>query len=302
MNISEKIFSLRKKLHDHNYRYYVLDDPLISDYKFDLMLKELQDLETRYPEFYDSNSPTLRVGGGITKEFQTSIHKSPMYSLDNSYSIDELKDWENRIRKFVDGPIQYICELKFDGASINLSYDNGKLIKAITRGDGVQGDDVTVNIKTIPTVPLVLKGDYPEKFEARGEIVIPIEGLKKLNKERIANDEEPFKNTRNTASGSLKLQDSNIVSRRPLECLFYSIKEEGNIMNSQFDVLNSARKWGFNVSNNYILCNTIDEVYDFVKKWEEDRTILPYDIDCIVIKAEYHHSKARLGGLTVGVY
>ena len=295
MNISEKIFSLRKKLHDHNYRYYVLDDPLISDYKFDLMLKELQDLESRYPEFYDSNSPTLRVGGGITKEFQTSIHKSPMYSLDNSYSIDELKDWENRIRKFVDGPIQYTCELKFDGASINLSYDTGKLIKAVTRGDGVQGDDVTVNIKTIPTVPLVLKGDYPEKFEARGEIVIPIEGLKKLNKERIANDEEPFKNTRNTASGSLKLQDSNIVSKRPLECLFYSIKEEGNIMNSQFDVLNSARKWGFNVSNNYILCNTIDEVYDFVKKWEEDRTILPYDIDGIVIKVNSFDQQNKLG-------
>ena len=295
MNISEKIFSLRKKLHDHNYRYYILDDPLISDYKYDLMLKELQDLESKYPEFYDSNSPTLRVGGGITKEFQTSIHKSPMYSLDNSYSIDELKDWENRIRKFVDGPIQYTCELKFDGASINLSYDNGKLIKAVTRGDGVQGDDVTVNIKTIPTVPLVLKGDYPEKFEARGEIVIPIEGLKKLNKERIANDEEPFKNTRNTASGSLKLQDSNIVSKRPLECLFYSIKEEGNIMNSQFDVLNSARKWGFNVSNNYILCNTIDEVYDFVKKWEEDRTILPYDIDGIVIKVNSFDQQNKLG-------
>ena len=295
MNISEKIFSLRKKLHDHNYRYYILDDPLISDYKYDLMLKELQDLESKYPEFYDSNSPTLRVGGGITKEFQTSIHKSPMYSLDNSYSIDELKDWENRIRKFVDGPIQYTCELKFDGASINLSYDTGKLIKAVTRGDGVQGDDVTVNIKTIPTVPLVLKGDYPEKFEARGEIVIPIEGLKKLNKERIANDEEPFKNTRNTASGSLKLQDSNIVSKRPLECLFYSIKEEGNIMNSQFDVLNSARKWGFNVSNNYILCNTIDEVYDFVKKWEEDRTILPYDIDGIVIKVNSFDQQNKLG-------
>ena len=295
MNISEKIFSLRKKLHDHNYRYYILDDPLISDYKYDLMLKELQDLESKYPEFYDSNSPTLRVGGGITKEFQTSIHKSPMYSLDNSYSIDELKDWENRIRKFVDGPIQYTCELKFDGASINLSYDNGKLINAVTRGDGVQGDDVTVNIKTIPTVPLVLKGDYPEKFEARGEIVIPIEGLKKLNKERIANDEEPFKNTRNTASGSLKLQDSNIVSKRPLECLFYSIKEEGNIMNSQFDVLNSARKWGFNVSNNYILCNTIDEVYDFVKKWEEDRTILPYDIDGIVIKVNSFDQQNKLG-------
>ena len=295
MNISEKIFSLRKKLHDHNYRYYILDDPLISDYKYDLMLKELQDLESKYPEFYDSNSPTLRVGGGITKEFQTSIHKSPMYSLDNSYSIDELKDWENRIRKFVDGPIQYTCELKFDGASINLSYDNGKLIKAVTRGDGVQGDDVTVNIKTIPTVPLVLKGDYPEKFEARGEIVIPVEGLKKLNKERIANDEEPFKNTRNTASGSLKLQDSNIVSKRPLECLFYSIKEEGNIMNSQFDVLNSAKKWGFNVSNNYILCNTIDEVYDFVKKWEEDRNILPYDIDGIVIKVNSFDQQNKLG-------
>ena len=189
MDIKDKISSLRQELHEYNYQYYVLDNPAISDYKFDLKLKELQDLENNHPEFYDSNSPTLRVGGTVTKEFQSSIHNNPMFSLDNSYSIDELKDWEKRLRKFIDQAIEYTCELKFDGVSINLLYEEGKLIRAVTRGDNIQGDDVTVNVKTIPTVPLVLKGNYPKSFEARGEIVMPIEGLKKLNKERVFNDE-----------------------------------------------------------------------------------------------------------------
>ena len=160
MNISEKIFSLRKKLHDHNYRYYVLDDPLISDYDFDMMLKELNDLEKSNPEFFDKNSPTQRVGGEVTKSFNTSIHETPMYSLDNSYSLEDLKDWEKRIKKIIEEPVQYTCELKFDGVSINLLYSNGELIKAVTRGDGVKGDDVTANIKTIPTVPLKLIGNF----------------------------------------------------------------------------------------------------------------------------------------------
>ena len=296
MDIKDKINSLRKELHEYNYQYYVLDNPDISDYEFDLKLKELQDLENNHPEFYDSNSPTLRVGGIVTKEFQSSTHNNPMFSLDNSYSIDELKDWEKRLRKFIDQEIEYTCELKFDGVSINLLYEEGKLIRAVTRGDGVQGDDVTVNVKTIPTVPLVLKGNYPNRFEARGEIVMPIEGLKKLNQERASNDEEPFKNTRNTASGSLKLQDSHEVSKRPLECLLYSKKEENNSsLNSQFDVLNKAKGWGFNVSKNYTMAKSIDKVHEFVKLWEENRHNLPYDIDGIVIKVNNFIQQKTLG-------
>ena len=296
MDIKDKINSLRKELHEYNYQYYVLDNPDISDYEFDLKLKELQDLENNHPEFYDSNSPTLRVGGTVTKEFQSSIHNNPMFSLDNSYSIDELKDWEKRLRKFIDQEIEYTCELKFDGVSINLLYEEGKLIRAVTRGDGIQGDDVTVNVKTIPTAPLVLKGNYPNRFEARGEIVIPIEGLKKLNKERVSNDEEPFKNTRNTASGSLKLQDSHEVSKRPLECLLYSIKAENNsTLDSQFDVLNKAKGWGFNVSKNYTIVKSIDKVHEFVNYWEKNRNELPYDIDGIVIKVNSFLQQEILG-------
>lgn len=296
MDIKDKISSLRQELHEYNYQYYVLDNPAISDYEFDLKLKELQDLENNHPEFYDSNSPTLRVGGTVTKEFQSSIHNNPMFSLDNSYSIDELKDWEKRLRKFIDQAIEYTCELKFDGVSINLLYEEGKLIRAVTRGDGIQGDDVTVNVKTIPTVPLVLKGNYPNRFEARGEIVMPLEGLKKLNKERVSNDEEPFKNTRNTASGSLKLQDSHEVSKRPLECLLYSIKVENNsTLDSQFDVLNKAKGWGFNVSKNYTIAKSIDKVHEFVNYWEKNRNELPYDIDGIVIKVNNFLQQEILG-------
>tara|TARA_B100000809_G_scaffold210538_1_gene213888 strand:+ start:307 stop:2307 length:2001 start_codon:yes stop_codon:yes gene_type:complete len=296
MDIKDKISSLRQELHEYNYQYYVLDNSTISDYEFDLKLKELLDLEKNHPEYYDPSSPTLRVGGGITKEFQASIHNKPMFSLDNSYSIDELKDWEKRIRKYIDQSVEYTCELKFDGVSINLLYEEGKLVKAVTRGDGIQGDDITVNVKTIPTVPLVLKDDYPIRFEARGEIVMPLEGLKKLNKERMANGEEPFKNTRNTASGSLKLQDSYEVSKRPLKCLLYSVKEENSsTLDSQFDVLNKAKGWGFNVSNNYTLAKSIDEVYEFARYWEENRHELPYDIDGIVIKVNNFLQQEILG-------
>jgi len=296
MDIKDKISSLRQELHEYNYQYYVLDNPTISDYEFDLKLKELLDLEKNHPEYYDPSSPTLRVGGGITKEFQASIHNKPMFSLDNSYSIDELRDWEKRIKKYINQSVEYTCELKFDGVSINLLYEEGKLVKAVTRGDGIQGDDITVNVKTIPTVPLILKDDYPTRFEARGEIVMPLEGLKKLNKERMANGEEPFKNTRNTASGSLKMQDSYEVSKRPLKCLFYSVKEENNnTLDSQFDVLNKAKGWGFNVSNNYTLAKSIDEVYKFARYWEENRHELPYDIDGIVIKVNNFLQQEILG-------
>ena len=294
MNISEKIFSLRKKLHDHNYRYYVLDDPLISDYEFDMMLKELNDLEKSNPEFFDKNSPTQRVGGEVTKSFNTSVHETPMYSLDNSYSLEDLKDWEKRIKKIIEEPIQYTCELKFDGVSINLLYSNGELIKAVTRGDGVKGDDVTANIKTIPTVPLKLIGNFSNNFEARGEVVMPIEGFNELNKLRIHNGEEPFKNPRNTASGSLKLQDSKEVSTRPLECLLYSV-EDPNLFKSQIDFLEKAKNIGFNVFQNHMHSDSIEEIFEFIQHWEKNRSELPFEIDGVVLKVNDFYQREVLG-------
>ena len=294
MNISEKIFSLRKKLHDHNYRYYVLDDPLISDYEFDMMLKELNDLEKSNPDFFDKNSPTQRVGGEVTKSFNTSVHETPMYSLDNSYSLEDLKDWEKRIKKIIEEPVQYTCELKFDGVSINLLYSNGELIKAVTRGDGVKGDDVTANIKTIPTVPLKLIGNFSNNFEARGEVVMPIEGFNELNKLRIHNGEEPFKNPRNTASGSLKLQDSKEVSTRPLECLLYSV-EDPNLFKSQIDFLEKAKNIGFNVFQNHMHSDSIEEIFEFIQHWEKNRSELPFEIDGVVLKVNDFYQREILG-------
>ena len=271
MNVKEQINSLRSELHKLNYNYYVLDDSSVSDYDFDLRLKELKKLEDLHPEFYDSNSPTVRVGGDITKNFETIVHNFPMYSLDNSYSIEDLYDWEKRIKKIIENNIEYTCELKYDGASISLSYVDGKFVKAITRGDGIQGDDVTANIKTIPTVPLVLQGNFIKNFDIRGEIVMPIDGFKKLNLERVSNGDEPFKNPRNTASGSLKLQDSKEVSKRPLECLLYSVVESSGTIKSQFESLEIAKKWGFNVSNEIKLAKSIEEVFEFIKYWEFNR-------------------------------
>ena len=295
MSVKEQIKSLRSELHKHNYNYYVLDDSSISDYDFDLKLKELKELENLHPELYDSNSPTVRVGGDITKNFATTTHNSPMYSLDNSYSIEDLFDWEKRIKKIVEANIEYTCELKYDGASISLSYVDGKFVKAITRGDGIQGDDVTANIKTIQTVPLILQENYIKEFDIRGEIVMPIEGFKKLNLERVSAGEEPFKNPRNTASGSLKLQDSREVSKRPLECLLYSIVESSGIVKSQHESLEIAKKLGFNVSPHSVLAKSIEEVFDFVSYWESNRYSLPFEIDGIVIKVNSVDQQNELG-------
>jgi len=295
MNAKEQIISLRSELHKLNYNYYVLDDSSVSDYDFDLRLKELKKLEDLHPEFYDSNSPTVRVGGDITKNFATIVHNSPMYSLDNSYSIEDLYDWEKRIKKIIEDNIEYTCELKYDGASISLSYIDGKFVKAITRGDGIQGDDVTPNIKTIPTVPLVLQGDFIKNFDIRGEIVMPIEGFKKLNSERVSNGEEPFKNPRNTASGSLKLQDSKEVSKRPLECLLYSIVESSGIIKSQYESLEIAKNLGFNVSNEIKLAKSIEEVFEFIEYWEINRNNLPFEIDGVVIKVNDTNQQNELG-------
>ena len=295
MDIKEQILQLRNELSQHNYNYYVLDAPSISDFEFDTKLKQLQALETAHPHYYDASSPTLRVGGEVTKNFETVVHAQRMYSLDNSYSKDDLMDWETRLRKMVDGPIQYTCELKYDGASISLTYENGQLVQALTRGDGTQGDNVTANIKTIKSVPLQLRGDYPEKFEIRGEIVLPFDGFNGMNAERIAAVEEPYKNPRNTASGSLKLQDSAEVAKRPLECLLYSIVGENINIKTQFENLEKARSWGFKVPTIAKLTDSIDGVLDFVNYWDTHRHELPYETDGVVVKVNSLFQQAELG-------
>jgi len=296
MNTKEQIEALRTELRAHNHNYYVLDNPIISDYDFDIKLKELQGLEEKYPEFYDATSPTLRVGGEVTKNFETLVHEQRMYSLDNSYSKEDLEDWEKRMQKILgDAEVQYTCELKYDGASINLTYEKGQLIKAVTRGDGFQGDNVTTNIKTIKSVPLQLKGDYPPKFDIRGEIVLPFDGFAKMNEERIANGEEPYMNPRNTASGSLKLQDSALVAQRPLECLLYGIVGENTGVTSQFQMLEKARNWGFKVPTVAKLCKSVDEVLAFVTYWDTHRHELPYETDGVVIKVNNLQYQEELG-------
>ena len=295
MDIKEQILQLRNELSQHNYKYYVLDTPSISDFEFDTKLKQLQDLESAYPQYYDASSPTLRVGGEVTKNFETVVHAQRMYSLDNSYSKEDLMDWETRLRKMVDDPIQYTCELKYDGASISLTYENGLLVQALTRGDGTQGDNVTANIKTIKSVPLKLRGDYPPKFEIRGEIVLPFEGFNAMNAERIAAGEEPYKNPRNTASGSLKLQDSAEVAKRPLECLLYSIVGENTNIQTQFENLEKARSWGFKVPTIAKLTDSIDGVLEFVNYWDTHRHELPYETDGVVVKVNSLFQQAELG-------
>ncbi|WP_295984915.1 NAD-dependent DNA ligase LigA [uncultured Algibacter sp.] len=296
MNTTEQeIKGLRDELREHNYNYYVLDNATISDYEFDIKLKKLQELEAKHPEFFDANSPTQRVGGEVTKNFETIPHEHRMYSLDNSYTKEDLQDWETRIKKLVDGDIYYTCELKYDGASISLTYEAGNLVKAVTRGDGFQGDNVTANIKTIKSVPLQLKGDYPVKFDIRGEIVLPFEGFHKMNEERIEIGEEPYRNPRNTASGSLKLQDSAEVAKRPLECLLYNLMGSNLRINTQFESLDKARHWGFKVPEAAKLVNSIDEVLEFIEYWNIHRHDLPYETDGVVIKVNNLQQQEELG-------
>ena len=295
MNIEQQITALRNELREHNYNYYVLDNPTISDFEFDQKLKQLQELEKAHPEFYDPNSPTLRVGGEITKNFETVPHTYRMFSLDNSYSKEDLEDWEKRIEKMVDGKVEFTCELKYDGASISLTYENGKLKKAVTRGDGFQGDDVTANVKTIRSVPLQLKGDYPPLFDIRGEIVLPFEGFAKMNAERVEAGEEPYRNPRNTASGSLKLQDSAEVAKRPLDCLLYSLKGDRLPIKTQFESLKKARQWGFKVPEAAKLAKNLDEVFEFVNYWDIHRHELPYETDGVVVKVNNLQHQEELG-------
>lgn len=297
MEIQKIIQTLREELHLHNHNYYVLDKPTLTDYEFDMKLKELQDLESKHPEYFDENSPTQRVGGAVTKNFQTVVHSYRMYSLDNSYSKEDLMDWENRIQKVLGNvPLEYTCELKYDGASISITYENGKLKRAVTRGDGFQGDDVTNNIKTIKAIPLQLKGSgYPEVFDIRGEIILPLAGFEKMNQELIEIGETPYSNPRNTASGSLKLQDSSEVAKRPLDCLLYSLIGPNLSFDSQFEGLQSARNWGFKAPTETRLAKNLNEVFEFIEYWDVHRHSLPYETDGVVVKVNNLHYQDELG-------
>jgi DNA ligase (NAD+) len=296
MDIQNTIQKLREELNQHNYNYYVLDTPTISDFEFDLKLKQLQELENKHPEFFDDNSPTQRVGGTITKNFQTVKHEYRMYSLDNSYSKEELLDWEKRVQKVLgEVPLEYTCELKYDGASISITYENGVLKRAVTRGDGVQGDDVTNNIKTIKSIPLKLKGDFPDTFDVRGEIILPFAGFEKMNQELIEIGELPYSNPRNTASGSLKLQDSAEVAKRPLDCLLYFIIGNKLPFKSQFEGLETARNWGFKVPKEAKLANSMEEVFQYIDYWDVHRHNLPYETDGVVIKVNSFQHQDELG-------
>lgn len=295
-SIFELISVLRNELNQHNYNYYVLDKPTISDFEFDQKLKQLQDLEANNPKFFDENSPTQRVGGTITKNFATITHENRMYSLENSYSKEDLIEWENRIQRILGNvPVEYVCELKYDGASISITYENGILSKAVTRGDGFQGDDVTNNVKTIKSVPLKLKGNFPDKFDIRGEIILPIAGFEKMNAELIDIGETPYSNPRNTASGSLKLQDSAQVAKRPLECLLYNIVGVNDFFKTHETSLQAARSFGFKVPNESKLVKNLQEVFNFIDYWDKNRHNLPYEIDGIVIKINDLFQQEELG-------
>jgi DNA ligase (NAD+) len=296
MDIQNTILALREELNLHNHNYYVLDNATISDFEFDQKLKQLQELEDKHPEFFDESSPTKRVGGTTTKNFVTVKHDYRMYSLDNSYSKEDLLDWETRIQKVLgDVPLEFTCELKYDGASISITYENGKLVRAVTRGDGFQGDDVTNNIKTIKSIPLQLKGTFPEKFDIRGEIILPFAGFEKMNQELIEIGETPYSNPRNTASGSLKLKESAEVAKRPLECLLYFLIGNNLQIDSQFEGLQAARNWGFKVPNESKLAKNISEVFDFIEYWDKKRHDLPYETDGVVVKVNSLQQQDELG-------
>lgn len=284
----KKIKELRDSLHRYNHSYYILNQSLVSDFEFDNLMKELETLEEKYPEFSDPNSPSKRVGGDITKSFNSVKHSYPMLSLSNSYSKDDIIDFDNRVIKLIDHSFTYLCELKYDGVAISIVYENGQLLRAITRGDGVSGEDVTSNVRTISSIPLKLIGDFPNKLEVRGEIIFPRPAFELLNKERLANGEQLFANPRNTASGTLKLQDSSEVAKRKLDCFLYALYLDDNITNSAFEQYDMLKSWGFKTpffDKNYVKsASSIDEVISFINFWESARSNLPFDIDGVVIK------------------
>jgi len=294
--VKDRIEKLRKDIETHNYNYYVLNNPVISDFEFDLLINELDTLEKKYPEFITADSPTRRVGSDLTEGFRQFEHKYPMLSLGNTYSEEELIDFNDRIEKTAGENVEYVCELKFDGASISITYRNKTLIKALTRGDGTMGDDVTLNIKTIRSIPVNLAGDnIPPEFVIRGEILMPRPVFDRLNEERIKSDLPPFANPRNAASGTLKLLDPRVVASRELDCIFYFLLSDGPLWQTHFENLMQAGKWGFRVSERMKICKNIDEVLQFIKKWDVERRNLNFDIDGVVIKVNSLKLQKDLG-------
>ena len=297
-----RISQLSKELDQHNYRYYVLDQPSISDFEFDKLLEELIQLEKEHPELVSAESPSQRVGGGITKEFASVQHRFPMLSLSNSYNEEDLLDFDRRAREglgmtndLFGGELDYVCELKFDGLSISMRYQNGKLAQAVTRGDGVQGDDVTTNVKTIRSVPLQLTGNYPPDFEIRGEIFMPRKAFDAINREREEIGDAPLANPRNAASGTMKMQDSKVVSARKLDCFLYNVLGEGLGFATHYESLQAAKAWGFKVSEDAKLVKGVQEVLTFIHYWDKQRANLPFDIDGIVIKLNDTRLQQQLG-------
>lgn len=297
-DIQQKITQLTAELNEYNYQYYVLANSLVSDYDFDQKLKELEALETKYPQYLDPNSPTQKVGGDITNKFETVKHRWPMMSLGNTYNEQELKDFDTRVRKAVGDEVEYVCELKFDGLSISITYEKGELKRAVTRGDGTQGDDVTKNVRTIRSIPHRLKNEgYPDSFEIRGEIFMHKSAFLRLNKEREENGDQTYANPRNFASGTIKLQDSAEVARRPLDCFLYFIYAENRnkLFQTHWDSVQTAKEWGFHVCAHTKLCSSIDEVLAFIHYWDAERHQLTYDIDGIVIKVNDYAMQEELG-------
>ena len=298
MNPQERIADLRTALHEHNHRYYILDQPCISDFEFDQLLKELEQLESQFPEFYDENSPTMRVGGSIVKSFDTVVHQYPMLSLGNTYNWEELADWIRRVEKLAPEST-FVCELKYDGVAIGIRYEHGKLVQAVTRGDGTQGDDITTNVRTIRSVPLQLNGQAPESFEIRGEIVLPHAAFERLNGARRAEGHPEFANPRNCASGTLKLQDSSVVATRELDAYLYFVLPDGVLADTHSKTIEVAGDLGFKVprkSDQYIAeCSGIEEIKSFIEYWDEERHHLPFDIDGIVIKVNDYSAQQDLG-------
>ncbi|WP_295797587.1 NAD-dependent DNA ligase LigA [Mucilaginibacter sp.] len=291
-----RIESLTSELKQHNYNYYVLAMPTIADYDFDKKLEELSALEKQYPEYADPNSPTQQVGGDITKDFVTVTHRWPMLSLGNTYNEQELLDFDQRIRKAIGDNFEYVCELKFDGLSMSLTYEDGVLVRAVTRGDGIQGDDVTTNVRTINTIPKRLKhGDYPGQFEIRGEVFMHLKAFERLNNERIEAGEVPYANPRNFASGTIKMQDSAEVARRPLDCFLYFLYTERLLFRTHWESLQAVKNWGFHTNEHSKLCSTIDDVFKFISYWDKNRFDLSYDIDGIVIKVNSYAQQQELG-------
>lgn len=294
----KEIETLSEQIRVHNYQYYVRSNPLISDFEFDGLMQRLLDLERAYPELVLPDSPSQQVGGEVTKEFVQVTHQYPMLSLSNTYSEAEIRDFDERVQKTLGAKVTYICELKFDGVAIGLSYRNGRLVQAVTRGDGIRGDDVTTNVKTIKSIPLRLYGTgFPEAFEIRGEVILPHASFEKINNQRIAEEEEPFANPRNAASGTLKMQDSREVARRNLDCFLYYLPglAENKLFESHYQSLSAARSWGFKISEYVVKCDSLDDVFDYIRTWDQSRKELKFDIDGVVIKVDNLKQQEILG-------